>query len=253
MKDRGLHSKARRSGDEERTQAYCAVRRGENEDGAKKATRSKVFAVAGNPIFHSKSPLMFNTAFRELAIDAHYVRLAASTAEDVMITARQIGIAGLNITAPFKADALGLVDEVEEDARKVGSINTIVRRDGAYVGYNTDVAGVAGAVRGSGFDAAGQKAVVIGAGGAGRAAALALIRLGSRVTIVNRTFEHAREAAHRLGCEALPLDRAADALAGARLLVSAVTTDELLIEPALLSKDLLVLEGELRTPLRARR
>ena len=209
---------------------------------------TEIFAVAGNPIFQSKSPLIFNTAFRELGITAHYVRLAAATAGEIMTTAREIGIMGLNITAPFKADILELLDEVEGDARKVGSVNTIVRRDGAYVGHNTDVAGIIEAVRGSGFDPAGQKAVVVGAGGAGRAAAYALIRAGSRVTMVNRTFERARKAAEELGCSALPLDRAADALAGARLLVSAVSTAGRLLDPALLSRDLVVLDAHYGRP-----
>lgn len=207
-----------------------------------------LFAVAGNPVFHSKSPLIFNTAFRELEMDAHYVRLAAWTAREIMATAREIGIEGINVTAPFKAGVIEHLDDVEADAREVGSVNTIVRRDGAYVGYNTDIAGVTRAVRGSGIDPRGQKALVIGAGGAGRAAACALIRAGSRVTIVNRTFERARDAAERLGCEALPLDRAADAAAGARFLVSAVSTESGLVDPALLPRDVIVLDANYGRP-----
>jgi shikimate dehydrogenase len=210
--------------------------------------RFALFAVAGSPIFQSKSPLMFNAAFRELEMDAHYVRLAASTAREIMTTAREIGIEGLNVTAPFKTDVIEYLDEVEASAREVGSVNTIVRRDGAYVGYNTDVAGVRQAVRGNGFDPRGQKAVVVGAGGAARAAALALIREGGRVTIVNRTFERARAAAERLGCDALPLDRAAEALAGARLLVSAVSTESGLVDPALLPRDMVVLDANYGHP-----
>ena len=91
---------------------------------------SKIYAVAGNPIFQSRSPRMFNAAFRELALDAVYTRLAASAAEEVITTAREVGIDGLNITSPFKADIIPYLDEVEADARKLGSVNTVVQRAG---------------------------------------------------------------------------------------------------------------------------
>jgi shikimate dehydrogenase len=191
---------------------------------------------------------MFNTAFRELEIDAHYVRLAASSAREVMTTAREIGIEGLNITAPFKTDIIGELDDIDTEARKVGSVNTVVRRDGAYVGYNTDIAGVARAVKGGGFDPRGQKGVVIGAGGAARAAAYALIREGCRVTIVNRTFERARDAAEALGCDSLPLDRLPEAIEGARLLVSAVSTETSLVDPGLLPAGMVVLDANYGRP-----
>lgn len=207
-----------------------------------------IFAVAGNPVFQSKSPLIFNTAFHELGMEAHYVRLAASTAAEVMATAREVGIRGLNITAPFKTDVLEYVDEIDEGAQRVGSINTIVKRDSSYIGYNTDIEGVTRAVKEAGFDPAGKKAVVLGAGGAGRAAAYALVRAGSRVTIVNRTFERAQAAAERLRCEALPRDRARDAIKGARLLVSAVSTESSLIDPALLRRDMIVLDANYGRP-----
>jgi shikimate kinase len=88
----------------------------------------------------------------------------------------------------------------------------------------------------------------VGAGGAGRAAAYALIRAGSRLTVLNRTFERAADAASELGCEALRLDRAAEALAGARFLVSAVSTAGRLIDPALLTRDLVVLDANYGRP-----
>jgi shikimate dehydrogenase len=218
-------------------------RRKRSGEAAIQAGPWEIFAVAGNPVFQSKSPLLFNTAFRDLAVSAQYVRLAASTAAEIMTTAREIGMGGLNITAPFKTAILEYLDEIEEDARIVNAVNTIVRRDGAYIGCNTDIAGVAQALKKGGFYGRGRKAVVLGAGGAARAAALALVRAGSSVTMINRTFERARDGANRIGCEALPLDCAADALAGSSLLVSAVSTDTLLIDPSLISPAMTVLDA----------
>ena len=88
-----------------------------------------IFGVAGNPIFHSKSPLMFNTAFHELAMDSIYVRCAAESAEELITMARQIGMDGFNVTAPFKEDIIPHLDEVEGEARKIGAVNTVVGKD----------------------------------------------------------------------------------------------------------------------------
>ena len=147
---------------------------------------------------------MFNTAFRYLGIDAAYVRLAASKAEEVVALAREINIAGLNITSPFKREILRYLDDVEGDARKIGSVNVVVRSGERLVGYNTDVAGVLEALRGSGFDPSGHKAAVLGAGGAGLAACLALVSAGANVVLINRTFDKGRAAAgaHRVHCPA---------------------------------------------------
>lgn len=108
---------------------------------------TRIFAVAGSPVFHSKSPLMFNAAFRDLGMDAVYVRLAASDASEVVRLAREMGLDGLNITSPFKSDIVLHLDEVDPDALLIGAVNTVKRRGDRLVGYNTDVAGVLEAIR----------------------------------------------------------------------------------------------------------
>ncbi len=209
---------------------------------------TKLYAVAGNPIFQSRSPAIFNTAFRELGIDAVYVRLAASSAKEAMTTARGMGLSGMNITAPFKMDIVGFLDALDTDAHRTGAVNTVVMREGKFTGYNTDIAGVTGAIESAGFAASGHKAVVLGAGGAGRAAALALIRAGAHVVLVNRTFEKAEAAAQAVGCAAMPIERLKEALAGARLLVSTTSGKQPVVDPALLSKGLTVLDAEYARP-----
>ena len=153
------------------------------------------------PVFYYKSPLMFNTAFRDLGIDAVYVRLAASQPEEVVRLAREMGMDGFNITSPFKGDILHYLDEVDPDALLIGAVNTVKRKGDRLVGYNTDVAGVLEAVRGSGLDPKGQKAIVLGAGGAGRAACLALVSAGAQVILMNRTLEKARNCGHAPGLQ----------------------------------------------------
>ena len=207
-----------------------------------------LYAVAGNPVFHSKSPVMFNTAFRELAIEAVYLRLAASTPEEIVTTAREMGIQGFNVTTPFKTGVMRHLDFVTPDAERVGAVNTVVKRTEGLIGYNTDIAGALGAATRIGFEPSRQKVVILGAGGAARAAALAFVRAGAHVAIANRTFEKAREAAKMLGCEAVPLHHIADALKGARLLVSAISSADRVLDPSLLQPDFVVLEALYSSP-----
>jgi shikimate dehydrogenase len=202
-----------------------------------------LYAVAGNPVFHSRSPVMFNTAFRELAVEATYLRLAASTPEEIVTTAREMDLQGLNITTPFKTGVMRYLDFVEADAERVGAVNTVVKRPEGLVGCNTDIAGALGAAESIGFMPSQQKVVVLGAGGAARAAAFAFVRAGAHVVIANRTFEKARDAALRLGCEAVSFPHVADALKDARLLVSAISSTDRVLDPSLLRPELIVLEA----------
>jgi shikimate dehydrogenase len=206
------------------------------------------YAVAGNPVFQSRSPVMFNTAFRELAVEAVYLRLAASTPEEIVTTAREMGLQGLNITTPFKTGVMRHLDFVAADAEKVGAVNTVVKRAEGLIGYNTDIAGALGAAKSAGFEPSRQKVVILGAGGAARAATLAFVTAGSRVVVVNRTFEKARDAAKSLGCEAVSFHHIADALRDARLLVSAVSTADRVLDPSLLRPDFIVLEALYSSP-----
>jgi shikimate dehydrogenase len=208
----------------------------------------KIYAVAGSPVFHSRSPVMFNAAFRALGVDSHYVRLSAATAREVVASARAMGMGGLNVTSPFKTDIMGYLDGVEADARQVGSVNTVVRRDGRLIGSNTDVAGVQGALGSAGFQPRGRKGVVLGVGGAARAAAFALVSAGARVILANRTFGKARDAAQDLGCEAASLDDLPKALKEADLLVSAIPSGAPVVDPSLLRPDLVVLDALYEKP-----
>lgn len=209
---------------------------------------SRIYAVAGNPILHSRSPLMFNAAMRELSIDGVYIRLAASSAEEAAETARTIGLDGLNITSPFKTDVIPYLDEVEGDAKLIGSVNTVLHRDGRLVGFNTDVAGVLGALRQAGVDARGKSAVILGAGGAARAAAVALLSVGAHVTITNRTDRNARLVAESMDCDQIPLERVGKVLKGADFLIAAVSTHSRLIDRQLLHKRLTVLDANYSKP-----
>ena len=152
--------------------------------------------VIGDPVLHSKSPLLHAAMLAELGLDVPYAPRVVRRGElpQYLAWARENGVTGFNATMPHKEDLLPLLDEIDPAARAVGAVNTVCLRNGRWVGFNTDGGGAVSALRdGLGLEAAGLTAVLLGAGGAARATALALAAGGARrVFVCNRTPERAR-------------------------------------------------------------
>jgi shikimate dehydrogenase len=151
--------------------------------------------LIGQPVQFSLSPRLHNAAFAAAGIDAHYAtREVAPEEVDAAIEAlRAPDCLGANVTAPHKAVACKLMDEVSAEARALGAINTVVPRSGRLLGDNTDAQGLAAWLRTADVQVAGQDVVVLGAGGAARATVVALASLGARsARVLNRTPERAR-------------------------------------------------------------
>jgi 3-dehydroquinate dehydratase / shikimate dehydrogenase len=157
-----------------------------------------LYGVVGNPISHSLSPVMHNAGFAALGLDAVYLPLQAADADDFVAFAKHTGLRGASITAPFKVALLSHVDEVQPLAERVGAINTIVVRDGRWIGANTDVHGFIAPLAGR-MALKGTRTAVLGAGGAARAVAVALLGQGAAVTICARREDAAREVAEATG------------------------------------------------------
>ncbi len=159
-----------------------------------------LYGVAGNPAVQSLSPAMHNAGFAALGLNAVYVPLQAADAEDFVRFARAVSVRGASVTAPFKVAMLSHVDEVDSLARRVGAINTISVRDGRWFGTNTDVHGFIAPLSGR-MALRGTRAAVLGAGGAARAVAVALVDQGARVAICARRRDAAREIADACGAQ----------------------------------------------------
>ncbi len=161
---------------------------------------TKVYALIGDPVEHSLSPVMFNAAFRATGIDAIYVafKVKPEGLEDAARGIRQLGIAGVNVTTPHKSAVLLLLDEVSRQAREIEAVNTIHNVEGELVGYNTDGMGALKALESNVPNLSKKRIVIVGAGGAGRAIAHALAGRCRSVTILNRTKEKATRVAERL-------------------------------------------------------
>jgi shikimate dehydrogenase len=159
---------------------------------------SALAGVLGFPVGHSRSPVMMNAAFRELGLDWRYLKLPVPP-ERFEQTVRALpgsGYRGANVTIPHKLAAHDLADELSDAARAIGAVNTLTFADGGRIaGDNTDAGGL--------LDALGEPppgtALVLGAGGAARAAAWALAQAGAEVTVWSRTSERAVELADALG------------------------------------------------------
>jgi shikimate dehydrogenase len=159
--------------------------------------------VIGHPVRHSLSPLLHNAAFG--ALELNWTSMAFDVAPGQVAAAltgmRALGLAGLSVTMPHKADAAALVDECSEVATTLGAVNCVINRAGTLRGENTDGAGfLASLARAAEFDAAGKRCLVMGAGGAARAVVLALGAAGAAVvTVVNRTPSRAEPVAALAG------------------------------------------------------
>ncbi len=160
-----------------------------------------IVGVIGSPVAHSLSPLLHNTAFAALGLDAIWrsfaFEIAPGQAAGALEAVRRAEVTGLSVTMPHKADVAAMVDECSDVARRLGAVNCVLHRNGTLFGTNTDGEGfVSSLARGAGLAPEGRRCVVIGAGGAARAVVLALAAAGAaQVAVVNRTPERAYEAA----------------------------------------------------------
>ncbi|MFB6302258.1 MAG: shikimate dehydrogenase [Haloferacaceae archaeon] len=221
----------------------------------------QVFGLIGNPVGHSLSPPMHEAAYDALGMDARYVTFEPDPGalDRALDGAGALGIAGLNVTIPFKRDVLDRVDATPL-ADRVGAVNTVDFDADPPRGYNTDVAGVRRAFDHHDVALDGRDGVVVGAGGAGRAVAFALADAGARVHVANRTVERAEDLADAVtdwGATATAgdLDSLGDHLPDADVLVNATSVgmeeDATPVPAALLHDDLAVLDA-VYTPIETR-
>ncbi len=153
----------------------------------------KQFAIFGNPVSHSKSPLMHNLVFKGLGYDGCYGRYLLEDGKRLREKFFELGLSGINITVPHKEEAYRACDYLDPFAKKVGAVNTIVNRDGKLYGYNTDALGFLKAI--SSFEA--KRVLFLGAGGTAKSTAMILSQEGYEVTILNRSegrLEYFRES-----------------------------------------------------------
>ncbi|PWA48431.1 dehydroquinate dehydratase, putative / shikimate dehydrogenase [Artemisia annua] len=186
----------------------------------------KVFGIIGKPVGHSKSPLLYNKAFRSVGFNGVYVHLLVDNVKNFLDTYSSIDFAGFRLSFIYIIGARISVSRVDPVAKSIGAVNYAIRRpkDGTLYGCNTDYVGAISVIEDSlrgfflyfllevafkngatGSPLAGRLFVVIGAGGAGKALAYGAKAKGARIMIANRTYDRARELADIIGGEAISL------------------------------------------------
>ena len=168
---------------------------------------TKVYGVAGNPIRSSLSPVMMNAAFRRETVNAVYLALQANKLSDLLKLTDAIPIQGLSITMPFKQEIMAHLEHTDPLSAKIGACNTVLRAPsgesaGKLYGFNTDVAGITGPLE-KRLSLRGTKVLVLGAGGAARAAVFGTRDKGADVFIYNRTPETAQKLARQSGSKTI--------------------------------------------------
>ncbi len=218
---------------------------------------TRILGVFGDPIAHSLSPVMHNAAIRQMNIDYIYVpfHVLPADLETAVRGIRSLNIAGVNLTIPHKERVIEYLDEVSEYARMIGSVNTVINRDGRLRGESTDGPGFLKSAEARWGALDGSRALILGAGGSAKAISFALAGIGCPLVIANRTRERAEELAEsvravfgRGAARAVGLER--EELAGevvnADLLVNTTSVgmhpnpDDIVLPPDLLHAGLLV-------------
>lgn len=168
------------------------------------SAKTKICLIIGDPVGHSMSPLMHNAGYESLGIDNQFVFLGAKVkAEDIGVTVqamRKMGIHGLTCTIPHKVEVMKFLDEIDETARKIGAVNTVLNQNGKLIGFNTDWQGAVVPLEKI-TSLSGKKVLVLGAGGAARAIVFGLLKRGAKVKIFNRTKEKAIKLAKEFNCQ----------------------------------------------------
>lgn len=162
------------------------------------AGTTRVCGLIGNPVEHSISPLIHNKLAQRLGIDLAYVTFKVES-ENVLTAVKGaygLNILGLNVTVPHKQAVMDALVDIDPLAKAIGAVNTLVRVEGGFKGYNTDIIGLKRELEDEGVVVKGRDVVILGAGGASRAIAFLCAELGAkRVFLLNRTIEKAERIA----------------------------------------------------------
>jgi shikimate dehydrogenase len=162
--------------------------------------KTRVCGIIGDPVEHTLSPVMHNAAFHQMNLDFIYLpfRVRREDLEGALEGMIALNIRGLNVTLPHKIAVMPLLEEIDDLARRIGAVNTIVNDAGTLKGYNTDASGFRQALAAGNINLTGKNVLVLGAGGAARSIAFVLADRGARITLLNRSPGPARALAEWL-------------------------------------------------------
>ena len=162
---------------------------------------TKVYGIIGNPVSHSLSPILQNTLAKEMNIDMSYSAFhVTENIKEAIKGAFALDIKGFNVTIPYKKDMLEIVSDIDDRARKIGAVNTLIKTENGYKGYNTDIIGLGMSLYNNSLSIKGKDIIILGAGGAAKAVLYLAIEEGVKsITLVNRNILKADELKAEVG------------------------------------------------------
>ena len=160
-----------------------------------------IVGVTGHPLHHTKSPVMQNAAIRAAGLNAIYLKFDSPSLNNICDVMREYAIRGMNVTIPYKQDIFKILDRVSDVCYGVGAVNTITNTDGVLTGDNTDVEGIKFAFRKKGADPKGMNVLILGSGGAARAAAYSFDDMGCKLSIAGRNAETTKDISKTFGAD----------------------------------------------------
>ena len=162
---------------------------------------TKVYGIIGNPVSHSLSPILQNTLAKEMNIDMSYSAFhVTENIKEAIKGAFALNIKGFNVTIPYKKDMLDIVSDIDDRAKKIGAINTLIKTENGYKGYNTDIIGLGMSLYNNSLSIKGKDIIILGAGGAAKAVLYLAIEEGVKsITLVNRNISKAKELKAEVG------------------------------------------------------
>lgn len=172
-------------------------------------SETKMFCLLGRPARHSFSPVMHNAGFKALKLNSVYLAFEPDNLKKTFFGLKEIGVAGFNLTMPFKEEIVAYLDVIDSIARRIGAVNTVVNSNGRFTGYNTDGIGVVESLKRV-TSLKGKKVLLIGSGGAAKAAALYLAQENALVSITSRHQLNAVKLAKFTGMESIVLGSVKD-------------------------------------------
>lgn len=162
---------------------------------------TRTCGLIGNPVEHTVSPVIHNTLAEATEYNLAYVPFHVQTGalEQAVKGAYALNLLGLNVTVPYKSEVIPFLQEVDSLAAKIGAVNTLVRTEGGYKGYNTDMPGLYRAMVSDGVQIEGEQVLILGAGGVARAVAVLMAeKKAETIYILNRTLERAKQVAEEV-------------------------------------------------------
>jgi shikimate dehydrogenase len=179
-------------------------------------TQTKLLCILGNPVFHSKSPLLHNYWIEKFGFNLVYLAFNVSDLKSTISGLRALDFMGANLTIPHKIEVLQYIDSLDTEAGEAGAVNMLVNNDGEIHGYNTDIYGI-----NQTLDVTGRTVAIVGAGGAARAACKAFDN--NDIIVVNRTFQRAKQLEKVFDCTAEPLKNLDEVVARSDVIVNATS------------------------------